>query len=158
MMGIRRQDWFTPELKRLEGCIEVFITAISKTLKNISIDFIKQGAHFIQTNHSGMWLLGYHILSWIWISPLLSKISRTFLRALMWSWNMKQISSRTTLVRVSRPADLNRYHCRWELASSWIPKNGADFYFADMLWTLHGGICLVFKDNVIGTLAKSFNK
>ncbi len=41
----------------LKDCLEVFITALGKTIKNISIGFIRQGAYFIQTNHSVMQLL-----------------------------------------------------------------------------------------------------
>ncbi len=42
----------------LEDCLEVFIIALGKALKNISIGFIRLGANFIKTDHCGMQLLG----------------------------------------------------------------------------------------------------
>ena len=42
----------------LEDCLEVFIAALGKASKNISIGFIRQGANFIKTDHCGMQLLG----------------------------------------------------------------------------------------------------
>ncbi len=41
----------------VKDCLEVVITALGKTTKNISIGFIRQGANFIQINHNGMQLL-----------------------------------------------------------------------------------------------------
>ncbi len=42
----------------LDDWCEVFITALDKTTKSNSIGFIRQGANFIQNNHSSMQLLG----------------------------------------------------------------------------------------------------
>ncbi len=44
----------------LEDWFEVCITELGKTTENVAIGIIRQGANFIQTNHSSVQLLGNH--------------------------------------------------------------------------------------------------
>ncbi len=82
----------------LEDCLEVFITALGETLKNISIGFIRQGASFIKTDHCGMQLLDddRNILALDPVKPLLSKIFKKFLSASMMSRDMKKSHPKLT--------------------------------------------------------------
>ncbi len=58
VMGERINDFLSEKMQ--EDCFEIFITALGKLMKNISNDFIRQGANFIQTNQSTMHLLCNH--------------------------------------------------------------------------------------------------
>ncbi len=79
--------------KALENWLNIFITAFGETLKNISIGFTRQGSNFIQTNHSGMQLLGDYrdILALKNLEEILKGIDDIA---------RKKISSRTNLIRV----------------------------------------------------------
>ncbi len=59
-------DQFSHELEGTEKRLEVFITVLDKTMTYVSTSFNRQGAYFIQANHSDMHLLGdyRYVLTW----------------------------------------------------------------------------------------------
>ncbi len=87
--------------RMLKDYLKIFIIALGKTSNYKSIKFIRQSRP--TTMAWNCLVITDMFLPWIQVKPLLSKIFKKFLRALMTSCDMKKISYRTNLVSVIPP-------------------------------------------------------